>query len=134
MAMELSRQAAIRRMVEEDMGVGIVPLQSVSEEVEKGRLVRWWIEGAQINWELGIARLSGGYESPIMQSFLRLARKHFGSTESEKGAKKLKSKPIAKAATKDRTSLREQAATQAAVICKSGRWTLSPLVNCLNLS
>ncbi|MCA1603151.1 MAG: LysR family transcriptional regulator, partial [Acidobacteria bacterium] len=44
-AMELSRQAAIRRMVEEDMGVGIVPFQSVREEVEKGRLVRWWIEG-----------------------------------------------------------------------------------------
>ena len=37
------------------MGVGIVPFQSVREEVEKGRLVRWWIEGAQINWELGIA-------------------------------------------------------------------------------
>ncbi len=51
--MELSRQAAIRRMVEEDMGVGIVPLQTVSEAVAKGRLVRWWIEGAQINWELG---------------------------------------------------------------------------------
>ena len=100
-AMELSRQAAIRRMVEEDMGVGIVPFQSVREEVEKGRLVRWWIEGAQINWELGIARLSGGYESPIMQSFLRLARKHFGEAE-EKPAKKVKSKAIAKAATKDR--------------------------------
>ena len=65
-AMELSRQAAIRRMVEEDMGVGIVPLQSVREEVEKGKLVRWWIEGAEINWELGLAQLSGGYESPIM--------------------------------------------------------------------
>jgi DNA-binding transcriptional LysR family regulator len=76
-SMELSRQAAIRRMVEEDMGVGIVPLQSVREDVEKGRLVRWWIEGAQINWELGIARLSGGYEPPIMQAFLTLVRNHF---------------------------------------------------------
>ncbi len=76
--MELSRQAAIRRMVEADMGVGIVPFHSAREDVEKGRLVRWWIEGAQINWELGIARLSGGYESPIMQTFTRLARKHFG--------------------------------------------------------
>ena len=75
--MELSRQAAIRRMVEADMGVGIVPLQSVTEDVEKGRLVRWWIEGAEINWELGIARLSGGYESPIMQAFLGLVRSHF---------------------------------------------------------
>lgn len=76
-SMELSRQQAIKRMVEEDMGVGIVPLQSVLEDVEKGRLVRWWIEGAEINWELGVARLSGGYESPIMQAFLRLVRTHF---------------------------------------------------------
>jgi DNA-binding transcriptional LysR family regulator len=76
-AMELSRQAAIRRMVEEDMGVGIVPLQSVKEEVEKGKLVRWWIEGAEINWQLGLAQLSGGYESPIVQKFISLARKYF---------------------------------------------------------
>ena len=66
-AMELSRQQAIKRMVEEDMGVGIVPLASVKEEVDKGKLIRWWIEGAQINWELGIAQLSNGYDSPIMQ-------------------------------------------------------------------
>ena len=61
--MEIEPASGIKRMVEEDMGVGIVPLQSVSEEVEKGRLVRWWIEGAEINWELGVAQLSGGYES-----------------------------------------------------------------------
>lgn len=79
-SMELSRQAAIRRMVEEDMGVGIVPLQTVSEAVEKGRLVRWWIEGAQINWELGVARLTGGYESPIMQTFIKQARKYFDNS------------------------------------------------------
>jgi len=83
-AMELSRQAAIRRMVEADMGVGIVPLQSVREEVEKGRLVRWWIEGAQINWEFGIARLSGAYESPILQTFLQLTREHFSQAAREK--------------------------------------------------
>src|SRR5438132_11592684 len=78
--MELSRLAAIKRMVEEDMGVGIVPLQSVQNEVEKGSLVRWWIEGAQINWQLGLARLVGGYESPIHQQFLTLCRAHFGKT------------------------------------------------------
>ena len=88
-AMELSRQAAIRRMVEEDMGVGIVPLQSVKEEVEKGRLVRWWIEGAEINWELGLAQLSGGYESPIMQKFAALAQKAFAS-DSALPVKKMK--------------------------------------------
>ena len=78
-AMELSRQAAIRRMVEEDMGVGIVPLHSVRDEVEKGKLVRWWIEGAEINWELGLALLTGGYESPIMQKFMTLTRNIFES-------------------------------------------------------
>jgi DNA-binding transcriptional LysR family regulator len=89
-AMELSRQQAIKRMVEEDMGVGIVPLQSVKEEVEKGRLIRWWIEGAQINWELGIAQLSNGYDSPIMQKFVSLAHRNFcdSSAAPAKKAKK----------------------------------------------
>ncbi|HSE26289.1 MAG TPA: LysR family transcriptional regulator [Pyrinomonadaceae bacterium] len=90
-AMELSRQQAIRRMVEEDMGVGIVPLRSAQDEVEKGKLVRWWIEGAEINWELGIAQLSGGYESPIMQKFVTLAKKTFASPTPTAGAKKAKS-------------------------------------------
>ena len=87
-AMELSRQQAIRRMVEADMGVGIVPLQSVIEDVEHGKLVRWWIEGAQINWELGLAQLTGGYESPIMQTFIRLSRAMFTSDGTPKAAKK----------------------------------------------
>lgn len=82
-AMELSRLAAIKRMVEEDMGVGIVPLQSVHDEVKKGRLVRWWIEGAQINWELGLARLTGGYDSPILQTFIGLCHKYCGSASEE---------------------------------------------------
>jgi DNA-binding transcriptional LysR family regulator len=100
-AMELSRQAAIRRMVEEDMGVGIVPLRSVKEEVEKGKLVRWWIEGAEINWQLGLAQLSGGYESPIVQKFISLARKYFVKETISNSAKKkvapgAKSKPKAR--------------------------------------
>jgi hypothetical protein len=75
-------------MVEADMGVGIVPLQSVIEDVESGKLVRWWIEGAQINWELGIAQLTGGYESPIMQTFIRLSRAMFAPDANTKAAKK----------------------------------------------
>jgi DNA-binding transcriptional LysR family regulator len=97
-SMELSRQAAIRRMVEEDMGVGIVPLQSVSEAVDKGRLVRWWIEGAQINWELGIARLTGGYESPITQTFIKLSRTYFADSERPTATKKTKPGPVKKRA------------------------------------
>lgn len=75
--MELSRLAAIKRMVEAEMGVGIVPSQSAREEIQTGRLVAWWIEGASINWELGLAKLSGGYDSPISQTFIRLARQFF---------------------------------------------------------
>jgi DNA-binding transcriptional LysR family regulator len=94
-AMELSRLAAIKRMVEEDMGVGIVPLQSVREEVAKGTLVRWWIEGAQINWQLGLARLVGGYESPIQLKFLQFVRERFGQVQA---APRGKEKPRRKAA------------------------------------
>jgi len=83
-------------MVEEDMGVGIVPLQSVREEVEKGKLIRWWIEGAQINWELGIAQLSNGYESPIVQKFVSLARSNFTESKKSKPVPVPKSKPKSK--------------------------------------
>jgi DNA-binding transcriptional LysR family regulator len=76
-AMELSRQQAIKNMVAADMGVGIVPLSVARDDVDKGRLVRWWIEGARINWEMGVVRLSGGYLSPVCQTFLDLCRKYF---------------------------------------------------------
>jgi DNA-binding transcriptional LysR family regulator len=65
-AMELSRQQAIKRMVEEDM-----------------------IEGAQINWELGIAQLSNGYDSPIMQKFVSLAKRNFAGAKAKKSVHKL---------------------------------------------
>lgn len=97
-SMELSRQAAIRRMVEEDMGVGIVPLQTVQEEVEKGRLIRWWIEGAQINWEMGLARLAGGYESPIAQTFVKLSRDYFVEANRQNITKKPRSTSVKKRA------------------------------------
>ncbi|HEV7860329.1 MAG TPA: LysR family transcriptional regulator substrate-binding protein, partial [Pyrinomonadaceae bacterium] len=89
-SMELSRQAAIKRMVEMDMGVGIVPTKTVREEVSAGSLVAWWIEGAQINWEMGLARLSDGYDSPIIQTFINLCRQHFNATEkkSKRGKKR----------------------------------------------
>jgi DNA-binding transcriptional LysR family regulator len=97
-AMELSRLAAIKRMVEEDMGVGIVPLQSVHKEVRSGSLVRWWIEGAQINWQLGIARLVGGYESPIHHKFRQLCREHFAQPAAVTPPSRQKQKQKKKAA------------------------------------
>ncbi len=76
--MELPRLQAIKRMVEEGLGLGIVPSQSVTEEIAAGKLVKWWIKGAQkIDWELGLARLRGGYDSPILNSFAEICREQF---------------------------------------------------------
>ncbi|HYG10834.1 MAG TPA: LysR family transcriptional regulator [Pyrinomonadaceae bacterium] len=87
-AMELSRLTSIKRMVETGMGVGIVPVRSALEEIAEGRLVRWWIEGAQINSELGFAYLSGGYQSPVTQTFINLCRANFAAeTEAHRPRK-----------------------------------------------
>jgi DNA-binding transcriptional LysR family regulator len=91
-AMELSRLAAIKRMVEEGMGVGIVPSHSVQEEIARGSLIAWWIEGARINWELGLAKLAGGYNSPICQTFTELCKQHFSSEETATTPPRPKSK------------------------------------------
>ena len=93
-SMEMNRLAAIKQMVEKDMGVGIVPSQSVKEEVDESRLVALWIEGAQINWELGLARLSRCYDSPVMQTFMSLCQSYFGSAAEDvpRGAKVPRSK------------------------------------------
>jgi hypothetical protein len=45
--------------------------------------VRWWIEGAQINSELGCASLVGSYQSPVMQTFIKLCRSQFASIKAE---------------------------------------------------
>ena len=101
-AMELSRQEAIKRMAEEEMGIGIVPVGAAREEVAAGRLVKWWIEGAQVNWELGLARLSGGYLSPVGQTFLRLCREHYADAGVATNARSARPKQSRKAAKKKR--------------------------------
>ena len=81
--MELARLSAIKRMVEQGMGVGVVPYQSAVQEIAEGRLVRWWIEGAQINSELGFASLAAHYQSPVMKTFIKLCRSQFASIKAE---------------------------------------------------
>lgn len=86
--MELSRQTAINRMVENQMGVGLAGAKNVAREVKDGRLISWFIEGAEIKWELGLARLRGGYFSPIGKEFVRLCKDSFKEKEKELKAKK----------------------------------------------
>ncbi|MFN6963139.1 MAG: LysR family transcriptional regulator [Pyrinomonadaceae bacterium] len=86
--MELSRQEAINQMVEANMGVGIAGAKAVAQEIREGKLVSWLIEGAEIQWELGLARLRGGYHSPIAKEFVKLCKESFVEREKELKAKK----------------------------------------------
>lgn len=86
--MELSRLTSIKRMVAEGLGVGIVPVQSALAEVKAGRLVRWWIEGVRINSEMGLARLRGGYQSPLVRTFGKLCHEYFAATTKQLAALK----------------------------------------------
>jgi DNA-binding transcriptional LysR family regulator len=85
--MELSRQDAINKMVENNLGVGIAGAKNVSGEIREGKLTSWLIEGAEIKWELGLARLRGGYYSPIAKEFVRLCKDSFVEREKELKAK-----------------------------------------------
>ena len=85
--MELSRQEAINRMVENKMGVGIAGAKTVAEEVRTGKLISWFIEGAEIKWDLGLARLRGGYFSPIAKEFVELCKDSFKEREKAFKAK-----------------------------------------------
>ncbi|REJ78217.1 MAG: LysR family transcriptional regulator [Acidobacteria bacterium] len=81
--MELSRQEAINKMVENNMGVGIASAKSALPAVKEGKIVSWWIEGAEIKWNLGLARLRGGYFSPIAREFTEICRDNFAERERE---------------------------------------------------
>jgi DNA-binding transcriptional LysR family regulator len=86
--MELSRQEAITKMVENQMGVGIAGAKNVAKEIREKRLVSWLIEGAEIKWDLGLARLRGGYYSPIAKEFVGLCQENFKEREKELKAAK----------------------------------------------
>lgn len=86
--MELSRQEAINLMVENNLGVGMAGAKSVAREKRDGKLVTWLIEGAEIKWELGLARLRGGHFSPIGKEFVRLCKESFVEREKELKAKR----------------------------------------------
>ncbi len=86
--MELSRQEAINQMVENNLGVGTAGAKTIADEIREGRLTSWMIEGAEINWELGLARLRGGYFSPIAKEFVGLCKESFVMRDKELRAKK----------------------------------------------
>jgi DNA-binding transcriptional LysR family regulator len=86
--MELSRQEAVNRMVENNLGVGMAGAKSVAREIQGGKLISWLIEGAEIQWELGLARLRGGHFSPIGKEFVKLCKDSFVEREKELKARR----------------------------------------------
>jgi len=81
--MELSRQEAINEMVASGLGVGMAGAKSVARDIRDKKLISWFIEGAEIEWETGLARLRGGHYSPIAKEFVKLCKDSF--VEREKG-------------------------------------------------
>jgi DNA-binding transcriptional LysR family regulator len=86
--MELSRQEAINEMVANGLGVGMAGAKSVARDIREGKLISWYIEGAEIKWELGLARLRGGHFSPIGKEFVKLCKDSFVEREKELKARK----------------------------------------------
>ncbi|MCY7377487.1 MAG: LysR family transcriptional regulator [Pyrinomonadaceae bacterium] len=81
--MELSRQEAVNKMVENKMGVGIAGAKSIAREIREKKLVSWLIEGAELKWDLGLAKLRGGYFSPIAKEFVLFCKDSFKEREKE---------------------------------------------------
>lgn len=86
--MELSRQEAIDKMVENNMGVGISGAKNVADKVSEKKLIALCIKGAKIKWELGLAHIRGGYFSPISKEFVRLCKQNFAEREKRLKATK----------------------------------------------
>jgi LysR family transcriptional regulator, low CO2-responsive transcriptional regulator len=86
-AMELGRQAAINRMVEQRLGVSIAPIGAVRDEIESGRLISRPIEGASLSWQLGLAHLRSTGESPLVEAFKAFCREAFTAVAAPRKAK-----------------------------------------------
>ena len=86
--MELSRQEAINQMVEANLGIGTAGAKTIASEIREGRLVSWKIDGYEIKWELGLARIKGGYFSPIAKQFVKLCKENYVEREKALKAKR----------------------------------------------
>ena len=75
-------------MVEAGMGVGVAGAKAIADEIRGGRLISWRIDGADINWDLGLARLRGGYFSPIAKEFVELCKASYVERERALKARK----------------------------------------------
>jgi DNA-binding transcriptional LysR family regulator len=77
--MELGSMTAIKRMVEHDLGVSIVPRSSAAQEISYGTLKALKVRRLNVYYELGLASLKTSYSSPIQRRFKELCEKYFST-------------------------------------------------------
>jgi len=65
--MEFNHTEAIKRAVEADLGVGVVPVKSIERELEEGRLVSVRVRGMKLSRELGLAYHAWKLEEPSVK-------------------------------------------------------------------
>jgi len=76
-AMELGSMTAIKRMVEHDLGVSIVPRSSARDEITAGKLCALTVRNLKVYWELGLVSLKSDQAPPVHRTFRRLCKKYF---------------------------------------------------------
>ncbi|MCC5788092.1 MAG: LysR family transcriptional regulator [Opitutales bacterium] len=85
--MEFDNIETVKRAVEIDAGVSIVPRSTVSQETQQGTLVSLPIEGPKLLRPLGILRRKGRTMTPALENFLSLLKRNV-STKTRQAGKK----------------------------------------------
>jgi DNA-binding transcriptional LysR family regulator len=78
-ALELDNVEAIKRMIEADLGISLLPEVAVRSEVESGRLVALPLAGVpQANRQIRLVHRSDKFLSKSMQAFMKMLCEYFG--------------------------------------------------------
>ncbi|MDD3643123.1 MAG: LysR family transcriptional regulator [Candidatus Krumholzibacteria bacterium] len=77
-SMEIDSQEAIRNLVASGLGLSILPLPTVRDEIERGRLAEIPVRGLRIERRIGLMSRRGRYLPSPARAFLRIAGEVLG--------------------------------------------------------
>lgn len=77
-SMEIDSQEAIRNLVASGLGLSILPLPTVRDEIERGRLVEVPVRGLRIERRIGLMLRRGRYVPAPARAFLRIVGEILG--------------------------------------------------------
>jgi DNA-binding transcriptional LysR family regulator len=81
-AMEFDNIETVKRAVEIEHGISIVPMKTVQQEVENGSLVSVEIEKPEIWRPLGLVLKRNRARSPALKELIKLLQKHHTSSDA----------------------------------------------------